>query len=172
MECAQLAREQILEIAGEKASSATAQTSIQIVDAVSAGNALASTLSGFMGSGPVRKTDTVAAVRSVLQHYPNLFGAWMSDTTDRRTERYLTGTGAANAAGVFTPYWTKQDDGKLAFATFPIDANQAWYRDPIASGTSLLVEPYVTSQGQLVTSVSVPLTVDAPSSGLPASTSA
>ncbi|AWN45422.1 hypothetical protein DK419_03060 [Methylobacterium terrae] len=156
---AQRTHDEIMQFAAEKAASTTARTSIQVVDAVSAGNALASTMSGLMGSGTVRKADAVAAARSLLQHYPNLFGAWMSDTTDKRAERYLSGTGFENAAGIFTPYWTKQDDGTLAFATFPIDPKQSWYGGPVASGKSLLVEPYVTSQGQLVTSISAPLRV-------------
>ncbi len=156
---AERTNDQILQLAAEKAAVATAQTSVRIVDAVSAGTALTGTLSGLMGSGTVRKADTVAALESLLRHYPDLFGAWMSDTTDKRAAPYFSGTGFENAAGLFTPYWTKKDDGTLAFSTFPVDPAQAWYRDPIASGKSLLVEPYVTSQGQLVTSVSAPLKV-------------
>ncbi|SEO75142.1 methyl-accepting chemotaxis sensory transducer with Cache sensor [Methylobacterium sp. ap11] len=151
---------EIMQLATEKAAGTTAETSIQIVDAISASRALAATMSGQLSGGALRKADAVAATKALIQDYPTLFGAWMTDTTDKRAAKSLTGSGYENEAGLFTPYWTRKDDGTLAFATFPVNPAQQWYRDPIQSGASLLVEPYVTSQGQLVTSISAPLKVD------------
>ncbi|WP_289052864.1 hypothetical protein, partial [uncultured Methylobacterium sp.] len=151
---------EILQLATEKAAGTTAETSIQIVDAISASRALAATMSGQLSGGGVRKVDVVAATKALIQDYPTLFGAWMTDTVDKRAAKSLTGSGYENEAGLFTPYWTRKDDGTLAFATFPVNPAQQWYRDPIQSGASLLVEPYVTSQGQLVASISAPLKVD------------
>ncbi len=150
---------EILQIAAEKAASTTAETSIPIVDAISASRALAATMSGQLSGDGVRKADAVAATKALIQDYPNIFGAWMSDTTDKRAAKALTGHGFENDDGVFTPYWTRQDDGTLAFGTFPIVATEEWYRSPVTSGRSVLVEPYVTNQGQLVTSISSPLKV-------------
>ncbi|BCM85203.1 methyl-accepting chemotaxis protein [Methylobacterium indicum] len=151
---------EILQLAAEKAAGTTAQTSIQIVDAISASRALAATMSGQLSGGAVRKTDAVAAAKSLIQDYPAIFGAWMSDTTDKRAAKSLTGSGFENEAGLFTPYWTRKDDGTLDFGTFPIVATEEWYASPVTSGRSVLVEPYVTNQGQLVTSISSPLKVD------------
>ncbi len=93
---------EILQLAAEKAAGTTAQTSIQIVDAISASRALAATMSGQLSGGAVRKTDAVAAAKSLIQDYPAIFGAWMSDTTDKRAAKSLTGSGFENEAGLFT----------------------------------------------------------------------
>ncbi|MCP1550748.1 MULTISPECIES: methyl-accepting chemotaxis protein [Methylorubrum] len=150
---------EILALASEKATSTTGQVTAQITEAMSAGISMAAALSGFADGGTARREDAVAATRAVLEGYPNLFGAWISDTADGRLGKVLGGTASNNDKGLFTPYWTKSGSGKLEQSTFTVDPTKQWYEAAIKSGKSLLIEPYVTTKGDVVTSISVPLTI-------------
>ena len=150
---------EILTLASEKAASTTGQVSVQLTEAMSAGRSLAATLAGFAEGGSARRTDAVEATKALLEGYPTLFGAWISDTVDGRAGKRFAGTDNNNDKGLFTPYWTRAASGNLELSTFSIDPTKQWYAASITSGKSLLIEPYVTGKGDVVTSITVPLRI-------------
>ncbi|MFD2174969.1 methyl-accepting chemotaxis protein [Rhodobacter lacus] len=158
--------EQVIELASTQARNASSEISQQLTEATSAGAALAGMLEGMMAKGPVSTDTLIATLETVPGHYDTLFSAWMSGLPDGTTDRYLTGETGRNAAGVFTPYWTKADGGGLDFSTFNIDEAQSWFKGPLTSGQSLLTEPYVANEGYMITSVSVPVRVEGKVVGL------
>ena len=148
---------EILTLASEKAASTARQVSVHLTEAMSAGRSLAATLAGYAEGGNAKRSDVVVATKALLADHPNLFGAWISDTVDGRAGKRFSGTDNNNDKGLFTPYWTRTDTGNLELSTFSIDPTKQWYAASITSGISLLIEPYVTSKGDVVTSVTVPL---------------
>ena len=151
---------EILTLAGEKAASTAGQVSVQLTEAMSASRSLAATLAGFAEGGSARRTDAVEATKALLEGYPTLFGAWISDTVDGRAGKRFAGTDNNNDKGLFTPYWTRAASGNLELSTFSIDPTKQWYAASITSGKSLLIEPYVTGKGDIVTSITVPLRIN------------
>jgi methyl-accepting chemotaxis protein len=157
---------QVLTLAEERAAGVAHQAEVQITEAVSAGTALAAGLSGVIDAGAVKRADVIALIGAVPSRYPTVFGAWLSDLVDRPLAGALAGGEGLNAAGQFTPYWTKDAAGKIAFSTFDIDATQEWYAGPIKSGVGLISDPYVSSEGKLLTTVTVPVTAKGRAVGL------
>ncbi len=152
-------RADVTQLAIKEAQVAANQVGIQLTEAVSAGTAMTAAATGLLEAGSARRTDLVSVARATALRYPNLYGAWMADTVDRTVGTMLPGTEAVNPKGVFTPYWTKNASGGLDFSTFAFDGSEQWYRGPIASGQSLVTEPYLTKRGDLVTSITAPVTL-------------
>ncbi|CAO4145160.1 hypothetical protein LPLAFNJD_LOCUS1870 [Methylorubrum aminovorans] len=150
---------EILTLASEKAASTAGQVSVHLTEAMSAGRSLAATLAGYAEGGNAKRSDVIVATKALLADYPSLFGAWISDTVDGRAGKRFAGTDNNNDKGLFTPYWTRADTGNLELSTFSIDPSKQWYAASITSGISLLIEPYVTGKGDVVTSVTVPLKI-------------
>ncbi|SOC00182.1 methyl-accepting chemotaxis protein [Rhodobacter maris] len=158
--------EQVIELASTQARNASNEISQQLTEATSAGAALAGMIEGMLAKEPVSTDALIAMLETVPEHYDTLFSAWMSGLPDGSTDPYLTGESGRNAAGVFTPYWTKAAAGGLDFSTFDIDETQMWFKGPVTSGESLLTEPYVANEGYMITSVSVPVRVEGKVVGL------
>ena len=152
-------RSEVTDLATEKAAGVAAQVGTQITEAVSAGTAMTAGLSGLLETGGARRSDIVAVTKATALRYPNIYGAWMADTVERLSEARLSGTEAVNAKGIFTPYWTKTAAGGLEFSTFTFDGTEQWYKAPVVSGKSLVTEPYLTTRGDLVTSITAPVSV-------------
>ncbi|MFD1353408.1 methyl-accepting chemotaxis protein [Methylorubrum suomiense] len=157
---AERVRADVIELAIKEASSASGQVGIQLTEAVSAGTAMTAGISGLIETGTARRAEIVSMTRATALRYPNLYGAWMCETVDRRLNRALPGTEAVNDKGLFTPYWTKNAAGTPEFSTFAFDGTEQWYQAPVASGKSLVTEPYLTTRGDLVTSITAPVMLD------------
>ncbi|MCJ2057349.1 methyl-accepting chemotaxis protein [Methylobacterium sp. J-048] len=143
--------------ATEQASGFAGRVSTEIAEPVSAAVSMTASLSALIDTGSAKRSDVVAITKSVLQSYPVLFGSWAAEAIDRRLGTKVSGEEATNKAGLFTPYWTKTTADSIAFNTFEIDPKQLWYAVPITTGKSLLTEPYRSTKGDLITSISVPL---------------
>jgi methyl-accepting chemotaxis protein len=154
---AERVRADVTALAVKEAQVASNQVGLQLTEAVSAGTAMTAAVSGLLETGTARRTDLVSVARATALRYPNLYGAWMGDTVERALGTMLPGSEATNQKGVFTPYWTKSASGTLEFSTFAFDGTEQWYRGPIASGRSLVTEPYLTTRGDLVTSITAPV---------------
>ncbi len=157
---AERVRVDVIELAIKEASSASGQVGIQLTEAVSAGTAMTAGISGLIETGTAQRAEIVSMTRATALRYPNLYGAWMCETVDRLLNRALPGTEAVNDKGLFTPYWTKNAAGTPEFSTFAFDGTEQWYRAPVASGKSLVTEPYLTTRGDLVTSITAPVMLD------------
>jgi len=153
-------RSDVTDLAIKEAQIAAHQVGLQLTEAVSAGTAMTAAMSGLLETGAARRTDFVSVARATALRYPNLYGAWMGDRVEGTLGAMLPGNEAVNQKGVFTPYWTKGAAGGLDFSTFAFDGTEQWYRGPIASGRSLVTEPYLTTRGDLVTSITAPVTLD------------
>ncbi|KQT46745.1 hypothetical protein ASG52_13655 [Methylobacterium sp. Leaf456] len=153
-------RADVTELAVKEASNAAGQVGIQLTEAVSAGTAMTAGLSGLIEAGQTRRADILAMTRATALRYPSLYGAWMCDTIERALEKRLPGSEAVNDKGLFTPYWTKNAAGTPEFATFQFDGTEQWYRAPVTTGKSVVTEPYLTTRGDLVTSITAPITLE------------
>ncbi|WP_110807457.1 methyl-accepting chemotaxis protein [Rhodobacter viridis] len=157
---AQKVNDDVMGTATDKARAAASEVSEQIVEARAAASGLSGMLSGYLKTGSAKTADIVTMLEAVPNQYKSLFSSWMAGLPDGSTDALITGTDGRNEAGVFTPYWTKQEGGGLLFQTFPIMPDQTWYSVPVTQGKPVTTEPYLTTEGYLVTSVAVPIRLD------------
>lgn len=150
----------VLELAGEKAAFVGQRVATEITAVTSLSTTLAATLSGAIGEGSRSRTDVIAMLKTVAPQYPTVFGAWMFELPNANTTKLTVGTEGLNAEGVFTPYLTKTESGKIELSTWKLDPSSEYYRIPLETGKSVVTSPYVTNAGNLVTSVSLPVKVD------------
>ncbi|APZ52813.1 methyl-accepting chemotaxis protein [Salipiger abyssi] len=157
---------QVMELATEKAGQVAQKVAVEVTQATAAGAALSGGLAGYLATGEATRSDIIAMIGGVPAQYDTLFGAWMTGIPGGPTNTLLTGDGAMNEAGVFTPYWTKSDSGALNLSTFTVDTAQQWYALPLETGHSIITEPYLTPTGFLLTSVAVPVVVNGETVGI------
>ncbi|MCJ2141989.1 methyl-accepting chemotaxis protein [Methylobacterium sp. E-066] len=143
--------------ATEKAAGFAGRVSTELAEPVSAAVSMTASLSALIEGGAAKRSDILAVTKAVLQNYPVAFGSWVSETTDRPLASKISGQEAVNKTGLFTPYWTKTKADAIEFSTFEIVPEEPWYAAPLTTGKSLLTEPYRSTTGDLITSVSVPL---------------
>ncbi|WP_444454677.1 methyl-accepting chemotaxis protein [Rhodobacter capsulatus] len=157
---------QVMAEATSQAKFAAGEVARQMTEAVATAESLNGMVTGYMKSGKADTATIIAMLENVPMRYDNLFSSWMSAIPGGSTDSFLTGTEGRNAAGEFSPYWTKDGKGGLTFQTFPIDPKEMWFNVPTKTGKSLTTEPYLTKQGYVVTSISVPMQIDGKTVGL------
>ncbi|MCF1451369.1 methyl-accepting chemotaxis protein [Agrobacterium vitis] len=156
----------IVAVATQKAELASRQVSADITNVVSAGTSAAASLSGLIENGAGSRADVIASLKNIPPQYPSMFGAWMTELPDVPADLKLQGAEGTNKQGLFTAYWTKDDSGKLGFSTWEIKTTEQWYAEPLATGKSLITQPYISTTGQLLTSISLPVKVNGKIVGL------
>lgn len=149
----------VMALATEKASVVSQRVATDIAEATSAGATLAAAVTGVIDKGSRNRADIISMIEAIPGQYPNVFGAWMCELTDGKSPKPTTGTDGLNKEGVFTPYWTKGDNGKLEFSTWTIKPEDEYYGGVLKSGKPLITSPYLTNMKKLVTSVSVPVKI-------------
>jgi len=147
----------VMALATEKAASVSEKIAGDISVATSAGATLAATIGGFIENGSRSRADIVSMIETVAPQYPNVFGAWMCELIDGKSPKPTVGKEALNEEGIFTPYWTKDDSGKIGLSTWKIKPEDEYYGGVVKTGKPLITSPYLTNTKQLVTSVSVPV---------------
>ncbi|RFC64048.1 methyl-accepting chemotaxis protein [Fulvimarina endophytica] len=150
---------EILALAAAKAQIVAEDVSIEITQATSAGRALAGGISGYLESGAADRAGLVSMIRTVSPQFGTIFGAWMCGLVDGRLSEMLPGLEAANAEGIFTPYWTKSETGEVGMSTWTIKPGEEYYAAPLKSGQPVITSPYLSTTNELLTSVSVPVRV-------------
>ncbi len=150
----------VLDLALEKASSASQQVESKMVEAIAASTAMAASLSGLLQEGQAKRVDVIQVLKAVAPEYPSVFGTWMCELSGENAPRPTVGSEGANKQGLFTPYWTKSNDGVLEFSTWSVGVADEYYALPLRIGKSVVTSPYLTTTKKLVTSVSVPIRVD------------
>ncbi|MBB3984958.1 methyl-accepting chemotaxis protein [Sagittula marina] len=157
---------QVMALATETAGEIAQTVAVQITEATSAGAAISGTLAGYMSTGNATNANMIEMLRGVPMQYDIVFSAWMAGLPNGATDAYLTGSEGRNADGVFTPYWTKSEQGGLEFSTFSVDPTSQWFSVPVDTEEGLITEPYLSGEGRLLTSVSVPVVVDGQTVGV------
>ncbi|OLP52429.1 methyl-accepting chemotaxis protein, partial [Allorhizobium taibaishanense] len=151
--------DQVLALASDKAGYVANQVAVQITDVVSAGTSVAGSLSGLIENGLRNRTDVIAMLKGIPAHYKTMFGAWMTEVPEGPQELKLQGSEGANKIGIFAAYWTKDDAGNLEFSTWVSKPEEQWYAEPLKTGKGLITQPYISTTGKLLTSVSSPVFV-------------
>ncbi|WP_296099279.1 methyl-accepting chemotaxis protein [uncultured Agrobacterium sp.] len=149
----------VMALATEKAGAVSQRIAADVSVATSAGATLAATIGGFIEKGSRSRADIVSMIETVAPQYPNVFGAWMCELVDGKSPKPTVGTEGLNKEGIFTPYWTKSDSGKVEFSTWSIKPEDEYYGGVLKTGKPLITSPYLTNMQKLVTSVSVPVKV-------------
>jgi len=157
---------QVMDTATGKAKFAAGEVARQMTEAVATAEALNGMVTGYMQTGKADTAEIIAMLQNVPMRYENLFSSWMSAIPGGDTDAFLNGADGRNAAGEFSPYWTKDGKGGLTFQTFPIDPQEMWFKVPLETGKSLTTEPYLTKQGYVVTSITTPMKIDGKIVGL------
>ncbi|WP_321367295.1 methyl-accepting chemotaxis protein [uncultured Celeribacter sp.] len=147
----------VLQHATERAEWAGDQVGILVTEATSTSIALSGMIEGYVGTGQPQGAEIISMLEDVPMQFENLYSSWMSAIPGGAASTLINGDSGLNSAGVFTPYWTKNNSGGLDFQTFSVDTSQEWFAEPIRTGKSLISEPYRTTEGRLMTSVSVPV---------------
>lgn len=152
---------QVLDDATQRASEVSQELSGRLIEATSAAAGLAGSLSSFMGSGQVRTSEIVDMMRGLPGQYDLVFTSWFASIIDGPTEQFIEGEEGRNPEGVFAPYWLENGEGGLDFSPFSYsaDTQEEWYRAPQVLKKSVITEPYLSSEGNLLTSVSVPVEI-------------
>jgi methyl-accepting chemotaxis protein len=151
---------QVMTLATETASSVANQVAVKLSVATSAGAAMAASIGGYETDGAKTRSDVIALLRQVAPQYDFVFGSWMMELPDADAPKLLTGTEGANAEGVFTAYWTKNDAGEMEFSTWTIKPDSEYYLGPVAAKQGIITAPYLSNELELLTSVAVPVMVD------------
>ncbi len=154
------ARDQVMELATERAERLAHSVSVNITEATAAGGSVAGMISGYLADGTAERSEIIDMLREVPGRSETVFGAWMAGALDSSLNDSLSGEGGMNEQGVFTPYWTRGPDGEVNFSTFSIDTEAQWYALPAETGRSVITEPYLTEDDQLLSSVTAPVMVD------------
>ncbi|WP_417278693.1 methyl-accepting chemotaxis protein [Celeribacter sp.] len=149
--------DRILQTATERAEWAGDQVGLLVTQATSTGLALSGMIEGYVGTDQPQGAEIISMLEDVPMQFENLYSSWMSAVPGGSASTLIGGPDGLNEAGVFTPYWTKNDSGGLDFQTFTVDPSQEWFAEPVRTGKSLITEPYQTDDGHLMTSVSVPV---------------
>lgn len=156
----------VMALAEETAKSVTHEVAASITQATSAGTTLAASVKGLITDGSKQRSDVVAIIKTIPEQYETVYGAWMAELADIDSSAGLEGDIALNKNGIFTPYWTKSDDGGVNLSTWVINKTDEYYDAPIKKGSGLVTSPYVSNEGHLLTSVSVPLIINQKTVGL------
>jgi methyl-accepting chemotaxis protein len=149
--------DQVMELASQKASWAAGQVGLQMTVAGSTATALSAMIAGYAEAGGATTQGVIDMLQKVPPQYTNLYSAWMAGIPNGPTNGLLSGDAGKNGDGVFTPYWTKKDDGGLNFSTFAISVDQEWFAEPLRTQKSVATEPYKTEDGVLMTSIAAPV---------------
>ncbi|MBO9409735.1 methyl-accepting chemotaxis protein [Shimia sp. R9_1] len=152
---------QILESATQRGKEVSQGLTSQLIEATSAAASLAGSLASYMESGVSETSKLVEIMRGVPGQYDLVFTSWFASIIDGPTEQFISGEAGRNPEGVFAPYWLENASGGLDFSPFSYaaDTTEEWYAAPQSSGQSVITEPYLSSEGNLLTSVSVPVKV-------------
>lgn len=148
---------QIMETSLEKSSRAAGQVGVQMTEASAASAALSGVIEGYLLSGDGTKSGVINMLEHVTLKYATIYSAWMSGLEDNVVNDLLTGEEGLNSAGIFTPYWTRNESNGVSFSSFDIAVDQEWYAVPLETGKGLATEPYKTNEGIMMTSISVPI---------------
>jgi methyl-accepting chemotaxis protein len=159
-------RDHIVSLATEKADATSKRLAGELTNMTSSGTSLAAGLSGLMESGVHNRADVIGMLKAVPGQYKNMFGVWMTELPDAPADLKLQGTDGTNQQGRFAASWTKDNSGKLTFSTWEIKTTEQWYAEPLATGKGLITQPYLSTTGKLLTSVSVPIVVKGKTIGL------
>ncbi|MCJ8520432.1 methyl-accepting chemotaxis protein [Pseudorhizobium tarimense] len=99
-----------------------------------------------------------------LQQNVFAFGSWFAEKPGSFDGLNSEAAGnlelGGNKNGEFTPYWTKDKDGKIAFSTFNVDVEAEWYRLAATSLKGALTSPYTessTGENTAMTSIAYPV---------------
>ncbi len=151
---------EVMALAMEKAALVSQRVATDITQATSAGAALAGTLNGIIVDGSKSRSDIIAAIKAVAPRYPSMFGAWMYEVPGLKSPTLATNDDGVNKEGVFTPYWTKGDNGQMELSTWKIDTTAEYHARVLSTDGGIITSPYMTGMKKLVTAVSVPVRVD------------
>ena len=152
--------DQVMELATQNAGLVAEKVAVSITEATASGGALGHAISSYLATGEASRSDLLAMISGVPGSSQALFGAWMALLADGSAEALLPGDAARNADGIFTPWWSKDENGNVTMETFAINTESQWYAKPLATGKGLITEPYIAENGTMITSVSVPVTLD------------
>ncbi|KAA3515984.1 methyl-accepting chemotaxis protein [Agrobacterium rosae] len=147
----------VMALATEKAALVSQRIATDIAQATSAGATLAASLNGIITDGSKNRADIIAAIKAVAPQYSNVFGAWMFEMPEAKGLTPVAGNEGVNKEGIFTPYWTKGDNGQMELSTWSLDPKSEYYSLVVNSGKAAITSPYLTGMKKLVTSVSVPM---------------
>ncbi|MBN7804115.1 HAMP domain-containing protein [Agrobacterium rosae] len=147
----------VMALATEKAALVSQRVATDIAQATSAGATLAASLNGIITDGSKNRADIIAAIKAVAPQYSNVFGAWMFEMPEAKGLTPVAGSEGVNKEGIFTPYWTKGDNGQMELSTWSLDPKSEYYSLVVNSGKAAITSPYLTGMKKLVTSVSVPM---------------
>ena len=151
---------QVINKASEKSETASKQVAAEMASAISTGSSMAAAVSGLMEAGGRSRADILALLKAVAQQSKSVSSTWMVELPDGPAATALQGTDASDAQGRFTAQWSRDDGGKLTLTSRTVRPGDAWFAEPLKTGKGLLTEPSLSSSGRLVTSVSMPVTVD------------
>ncbi len=128
----------------------------------------ARTMSGVLSRAQSEKSfdrkGAINVLKANVDQNPFAFGSWFCEEIKAFDGEQESVAGnkelGANDQGVFTPYWSKDRNGKIQFSTFRNDYSAEWYALAKASGKGAITAPYMTQDTDVpvaMTSIGYPV---------------
>ncbi len=122
----------------------------------------ARSMAGVLGRGhEAQSFDRKGAInllKANVEQNAFAFGSWFCEVAQafdgRREDTVKNLELAGNDNGVFTPYWSKTQDGGVQFSTFNNDYTQEWFALAAKSGKGAITAPYLAEGTEVPTTMS------------------
>ena len=128
--------------------------------------AAARTMSGVLGRGhdgqSIDRAGAINLLKANLDQHDFAFGSWFAEEPKAFDGKDIVNNTelGGNAEGAFTPYWSKNREGKAQLSTFKADYAAEWYALAARSGKGAITQPYLaegTDVPTTMTSIAYPV---------------
>lgn len=112
-------------------------------------------------NGTIDRAMLVDELRVMLTAFPDSFGTWFIEEPEafdgQGPEIKGNAELSANAAGLLSPYWYRDDNGKPTTVTFELLPDAEWYTMPTQSRKGSITNPFKDPLGNLLTTIVFPV---------------
>jgi methyl-accepting chemotaxis protein len=132
---------------------------------VGATRSMAGAMQTGLEKGYLTREMATVQLPGLVDRFDLVFGSWMTETEkgfDGKTLSGLNEAAGVNSSGVFTPYWTRSDNGMVLVLPEKLDYSAPYISLAVQSLKTAATEPYQepNANNLLMMSVAEPLVVD------------
>ncbi|MCO6176720.1 methyl-accepting chemotaxis protein [Ciceribacter sp. RN22] len=147
-----------MEQADSQASAIANEVAGDIGELASAARSMAGVLGRGHEAQSFDRKGAINLLKANVEQNAFAFGSWFCEVAqafDGRKEDTVKNLElAGNDNGVFTPYWSKTQDGGVQFSTFNNDYTQEWFALAAKSGKGAITAPYLAEGTEVPTTMS------------------
>ncbi|MDO1582156.1 methyl-accepting chemotaxis protein [Rhizobium oryzicola] len=154
-----------LEQAQLDAKSSAQSFNAKMSNLVGATRSMAGEVESGLAKGYLTREMVTSSLPSLIDRFDLVFGSWMTEVNKGFDGKLAPGQSEAqgtNAAGIFTPYWTRDNNGHTLVLPEAIDDTAPYMALPLKSKKTSATEPYKeeNANGVLMMSIAEPVMVN------------